>query len=232
MAGAFDRIFTEYRKHKHGTVEPIQFSAAEAVAVYLQYKANPGRWITIGANHDAPAGQKVGARVFIDGKGQIKRGPKSLKGQSIDAITREDNPNRPRWRRKYAKHIDPSNKLDKAIAEVVGTHPDDHADFKEIVKQAHALHVSEVLHHNDGYRAVMDAMTKRGKQGVFIGRMRQAMDKGKDEEAIKGFDEALELARAHAPHLLSHPQESSEADALLRHMSADHGSFSASMTPK
>lgn len=65
--------------HPHGV--PEKYAANETEA--------SGHWITIGADKSQPKGKQGGAHVFIDGKGEIKKGPANLEGKQIGQLDRD-----------------------------------------------------------------------------------------------------------------------------------------------
>lgn len=74
-ADRIDRIASYYMAKLSGSAE--------------RYDAGgEGRWITIGSDKSAPRGEKGGTPVFIKKDGEITKGPPSLKGRSLDNLSR------------------------------------------------------------------------------------------------------------------------------------------------
>jgi proteasome lid subunit RPN8/RPN11 len=251
--GAFDKFFEVYRKSlKSSDSSKEQFSAvrpkgfpmmrpASMHELIMHYRAagsldqavggkpsgGSGRWITIGADKGAKPGHKGGTPVFVNSKGQITKGPSSLVKQTIDALTSDENPNKARWKREHFQPHQPKNRLDKAITEEVGHHPDDVKEFRDFVQQALSLHNGENAAYNREYDEAIGMLRKKAGQGLLVGRMRQAINKGKDSARMKGFDEVFDTAKQRFPRLLKHATERDPETALMLNLAAGKRSLLA-----
>lgn len=67
-----------------------------------RYEAD-GRWITIGANKEAPRGEKGGTPVFVSSSGEITKGPSEIKGQDFRNIKPKKEQARPQFTKKQSK---------------------------------------------------------------------------------------------------------------------------------
>ncbi len=61
-----------------------------AFDAFVERYRGDGRWITIGSDKDAPRGEKGGTPVFVDGGGEIQKGPKALEGQHVGRIKKPE----------------------------------------------------------------------------------------------------------------------------------------------
>lgn len=136
--------------------------------------------------------------IFITTDGTVNRGPKGLKGTKVDTSKAKERKRVPKTKRPDT--FSPKTRLDHAIVDAIGDHPDDVNAFREFVGDAHKLLTQE---RNDVLDGMRNLLSQFGYNGKKASRFLSSLKRQRDYSGIAQFDEMADYARKYHPELLS-----------------------------
>lgn len=187
-----DRSLDRYRAGANNNAPKAKSNKSEVTTGSF---GDRGRFVTLDS----------GQVIFIKTDGSVGRGPRELKGKRVDASKGKERKRNPKTTR--ADKFAPKSKLDLAIVDAVGDHPDDVEAFKGFVNDAHKMIDTERREQLDDMRQLLGHFGLKGKAAAgWLSSLKRMRDYSK----IPAFDEMVDHARKYMPAILA--GETGESD--------------------